>query len=102
MGGSPSEGEILMEFASSKIMPATVLYFLTQIEEGIWDGCCFVRNAPHVLQASSQSVNKKSMHHRFRELPYQEISIPFQEYSDEFPHEKYTIGLAGRPGGADF
>jgi hypothetical protein len=26
----------------------------------------------------------------------------FQEYSEKFPHVKYTLGYAGRPGGPDF
>lgn len=26
----------------------------------------------------------------------------FQEYSPNFPHVKYTVGYAGRPGGPDF
>jgi cyclophilin family peptidyl-prolyl cis-trans isomerase len=29
-------------------------------------------------------------------------SVLFQEYSDKFPHKKYTVGYAGRPGGPDF
>merc|ERR1712150_153892 len=26
----------------------------------------------------------------------------FQEYSDRFPHETYTLGFSGRPGGPSF
>ena len=26
----------------------------------------------------------------------------FQEYSEKYPHNKYTLGYAGRPGGPDF
>jgi hypothetical protein len=29
-------------------------------------------------------------------------SVLFQEYSEKFPHVKYTLGYAGRPGGPDF
>jgi hypothetical protein len=28
--------------------------------------------------------------------------INFQEYSDQYPHEEYSIGLNGRPGGLGF
>jgi hypothetical protein len=28
--------------------------------------------------------------------------VVFQEYSPKFPHEKFTVGYAGRPGGPDF
>ena len=29
-------------------------------------------------------------------------SVPFQEYSPSLPHEKFTVGFAGRPGGPDW
>ena len=28
--------------------------------------------------------------------------MPFQEYNKGFPHDQYTMGFAGRPGGPDF
>ena len=28
--------------------------------------------------------------------------VAFQEYSPEYPHVQWTVGLAGRPGGPDF
>ena len=53
-----------------------------------WKGGAFHRNANHVLQAKAHSEVKRSM--------------PFQEYSDEYPHVKGTIGYAGRPSGPAF
>ena len=47
----------------------------------------FHRNAGHVLQALVRK-NRKAM--------------AFQEYSPHFPHKKYTMGYAGRPGGPAF
>mmetsp|Transcript_12990 Transcript_12990/g.25204 ORF Transcript_12990/g.25204 Transcript_12990/m.25204 type:complete len:369 (-) Transcript_12990:295-1401(-) len=96
------EGDVIMEMASVDVMPTAVNYFLNQVEAGLWDGCSFIRNAHHVLQASPQSPTHKGLHRRFKELPMQGESIPFQEYSDDYKHVKYTIGLAGRPGGPDF
>jgi len=100
--GSPKEEDITIELAKSNIMPTAVLYFLSQVEAGLWNGCSFIRNANHVLQADPQDVSKKGLHSRFKRLAFQGVSIPFQEFSSSFPHEKYTIGLAGRPGGPDF
>lgn len=94
-------GDIVIEFASSDLMPTAVLFVLTQIKAGAWNGMSFIRNAGHVLQASSQTVNREYDGKRFK-LEYQDSSIPFQEYSPLFPHKKYTLGLAGRPGGPDF
>jgi hypothetical protein len=53
-----------------------------------WKGGAFHRNANHVLQAKAHSEMKRSM--------------PFQEYSDEYPHVKGTVGYAGRPSGPAF
>ncbi|GBG28892.1 Hypothetical Protein FCC1311_051132 [Hondaea fermentalgiana] len=100
--GAPYEQDILFEMAPSEHVPTGVLYFMNQVEAGLWDGCSFIRNAHHVLQASPQSTEKHGLHRRFKELPMQGSSIAFQEYSDKYKHTKYTIGLAGRPGGPDF
>jgi cyclophilin family peptidyl-prolyl cis-trans isomerase len=103
--GEPSEpelGDITVELAPSSLMPTAVLYWLSQVQAGLWDGCAFIRNAHHVLQASAQSMDRKYLHQRFKTLPWQGESVPFQEYSPAFPHQKYTLGLAGRPGGPDF
>ena len=52
-----------------------------------WEGGVIHRNAGHVKQ--------------FKVLG-QKTSLAFQEYSPSFPHEKYTCGFAGRPGGPAF
>jgi cyclophilin family peptidyl-prolyl cis-trans isomerase len=98
----PELGDITVELAPSSLMPTAVLYWLSQVQAGLWDGCAFIRNAHHVLQASAQSMDRKDLHRRFKTLPWQGEGVPFQEYSPSFPHQKYTLGLAGRPGGPDF
>jgi hypothetical protein len=100
--GEPELGDITVELAPSSLMPTAVLYWLSQVQAELWDGCAFIRNAHHVLQASAQSMDRKYLHQRFKTLPWQGESVPFQEYSPAFPHQKYTLGLAGRPGGPDF
>ncbi len=70
----------------------------------------FVLNAKHVLQAcpnpSLESLefggNSQDPNNRQKE-PYEDMkragldTVSFQEYSTMFPHEKYTLGFAGRP-----
>lgn len=84
----------------SEDMPHSTLLFLSQVKNGLWDGCSFIRNAGHVLQANPQTGDKKSMHAKFKDANL--ASLTFQEYSDKHPHTKYTIGYAGRPGGLDW
>jgi hypothetical protein len=53
-----------------------------------WKGGAFHRNANHVLQVKAHSDVK--------------LPMPFQEYSDKYPHVKGTVGYAGRPSGPAF
>lgn len=53
-----------------------------------WKGGAFHRNANHVLQAKAHSEVTQPM--------------PFQEYSEKYPHVKGTVGYAGRPSGPAF
>ncbi|ETO30840.1 hypothetical protein RFI_06276 [Reticulomyxa filosa] len=113
-------GIIEIEMAPFNIMPHTTRYFLQMIASGFWNGCHFFRNANHVIQANC--------HHRCVACSFQmccvvckenaqakvffwigtngrheyEPSISFQEYSEEYVHKPFTVGIAGRPGGPDF
>ena len=53
-----------------------------------WTGGAFHRNAGHVLQAMVEGAGHPS--------------LAWQEYSPAFPHTRYTLGYAGRPGGPAF
>ena len=83
---SPKSDHFTIETAPIDLIPCSVFYFL-EIARTYQSGS-FHRNAGHVLQAQAQSAASKG--HK---------SMPFQEYSDEHPHAKYTIGYAGRPSG---
>lgn len=100
--GAPAKGVVVIEMAPTSLMPTAVLYFLSQVEAGAWDGCAFIRNANHVLQADPSTPERKSRRHDFKTIVHQSESIPFQEYSADYPHKEFTVGLAGRPGGPDF
>mmetsp|Transcript_40247 Transcript_40247/g.97163 ORF Transcript_40247/g.97163 Transcript_40247/m.97163 type:complete len:359 (-) Transcript_40247:256-1332(-) len=79
-------GRVVFEMGPIDLIPCSVFYFL-EIARTFKKGS-FIRNAPHVLQASVISKVRKEM--------------PFQEYSPEHPHKKGTTGYAGRPSGPQF
>ena len=84
-------------------MPYTVNFFMSQVSLGLLNGCSFHRNAGHVVQGgpvSSHLNPGQKMHQGFIDAMLQ--SVGFQEYHPDFPHKKYTLGYAGRPGGPDF
>ena len=80
------EGTLVIELAPISLIPYSVYNFLEIART--WRKGAFHRNAGHVLQAISRSDVTQSM--------------PFQEYSKEYPHKQYTIGYAGRPSGPEF
>ena len=96
--------KIVVELAPAEEMPHVVFFFLEQVTRGLYDGCSFHRNAGHVIQGGPSpnflSPQNPRLNERFSEAGFS--SVLFQEYSPKFPHEKYTLGLAGRPGGPDF
>jgi hypothetical protein len=59
----------------------------------------------HVIQASSAPYYKnqgtrQKLTEAFASSGFE--SVAFQEYHEDYPHVKYTVGFAGRPGGPDF
>lgn len=88
-----------IQLASMDIMPLAVTNFLRQVRKGLWDGTSFYLNAEHVLMA--RPVSWDSSHSRRREFGDLK-HVPYGEYSDEFPHVAYTLGLNGHPAGPDF
>lgn len=84
----PGENQIetlTLQVAPFNLVPYSAYYWLSMVEE--WEGGYFHRNAGHVMQAHAN---------KHRE------GLAFQEYHPDFPHEKYTLGFAGRPGGPEF
>jgi hypothetical protein len=80
------DGSILIEMAPMSLVPCSIYNFMEIART--WKSGAFHRNANHVLQAIARSDVTQSM--------------PFQEYSKEYPHNKGTVGYAGRPSGPEF
>lgn len=100
-------GYILIELAPTNELPHAVYWFLEQVSRKLYDGYSVERNLGHALMASPTNnflsppdFNMDAMKKRFIDEGFE--SILFQEYSPNFPHEKYTLGYSGRPGGPNF
>lgn len=102
--GRNDQGVITVELASVEDMPHAVYWFLEQVRRKLYDGCSFHRNAAHVVQAGPASnflsPPNAQLPKRFKDAGFDKIL--FQEYSDKSPHEKFSLGYSGRPGGPDF
>ncbi|KAL7531182.1 hypothetical protein ACHAXR_003882 [Thalassiosira sp. AJA248-18] len=101
-------GVFTMEMAPLDLMPIAVNLFMQQVHHKLWNGCSFVINAMHILQGGPHryteggkyDANLDELVSKFENARLDKM--PFQEYSDEYPHGQYTVGFAGRPGGPDF
>lgn len=103
--GNTDSGFITLELAPIDEMPHAVYWFLEQVERKLYDGCSFHRNPGHVIQGGPvpnflSGANDPPLEQRFQDSGFD--SILFQEYSPNFPHQKYTAGYSGRPGGPNF
>ena len=84
---------IVIELAPPDLMPHATHVFLEAMEH--FRGAKFHRNAGHVMQAFFEKGDYEGGRRRH-------AGLAWQEYHPSFPHKKYTMGYAGRPGGPDF
>mmetsp|Transcript_11947 Transcript_11947/g.16521 ORF Transcript_11947/g.16521 Transcript_11947/m.16521 type:complete len:370 (-) Transcript_11947:288-1397(-) len=82
-GEKGADGEFLIEMAPVALVPHSVFTFMEIARK--YNGGAFHRVAGHVLQAF---VKGRDFQH-----------LAFQEYSEQYPHKKGTVGYAGRPSG---
>lgn len=109
------ERNFVVELAPLEIMPHSVHFFLQQVVHGLWNNAWFYLNGPHVLQGGPQAEeDEEELWHldhqedddravamkNFRDMDLEQLAFP--EYSEKFPHVKWTLGFTGRPGGPDF
>lgn len=96
---------VVFELAPLAEMPNTIYTFLQQISNGLFDGAgySFHHNGPHISQAApfpnhiTKGPEWENRAKKFKASGYNSVLV--QEYSNKFPHQKYTLGLTGRPSG---
>lgn len=94
-----------MKLHPIEIMPHSVHLFLEQVYHGLWNDCAFVINSPEVIQAGALPRGKDGKTYKEKMSEFEEMGLSkvhFQEYNNDYPHKKWTVGFAVRPGGPDF
>lgn len=84
-----------VEMAPLNVMPHAIHTFLDMVNEGLIDGCSFILNAMHVIKAAPLPYDGRPAKIKAKEFSDAGLSsVAFREYSDEYPHSKYTMGFA--------
>ena len=96
---SKFRGTFIVEMAPLDEMPHSVYTFLHMIDNKLWDDTSFIHSSEHIILAMPRSPSGDK--HELLENS-EGTSLLFQEYSEHFPHVKYTLGFSGRPGGPLF
>jgi len=97
---------ITIELAPIDEMPHTVDTFLSQVELGLFDdgGFAFHHNGDNIILGGPTrnhlTPEETDPGQRFADSGV--AHVLFQEYSSNFPHQRYTVGFANRPSGPDF
>ena len=99
-----SQNIIQIEMAPIDEMPYAVLYFMTHVKNGAFDGCNIGVNAGHILAADLRgpSCNMDmfdigSTAQTLATAPtFVTSKLAFQEYSTKFPHKANTVAFSGR------
>merc|ERR1712176_1010701 len=98
-----TESSFVVQTVPLDIMPHTVHLFLEQVYHKLWDGCTFLINQRHRIQAGpfrDFSLKDRTLEERFKSLELDSVS--FQEFNKTYSHEKWSLAYSGRPGGPDF
>lgn len=92
---------VVFEMAPLDLMPHSIHMFLEMIHHRLWDNSVFWHHpgVTHVVTATTIHYHSgEPRNHHFQQLRLGGVS--FAEYTDNYPHEKYTVAFAGR--GPDF
>ena len=93
--------KFIIEMAPLDLMPHSILHFLDMIDGRLWDGAAIIQHVDHVIQAvPTEFRTANGLAPAFEAAGLSELA--FQEYHEEYPHEEYTVGFSGRPGGLEF
>jgi len=90
----------VVEMAPLELMPHSVNYFMEMVKANVWDNSIFTHSSNHILLAELKDSEGNDKRDLFRAQGINQLSFP--EYSDDYPHDKYTLGFGGRPGGPGF
>lgn len=94
--GRRSLKTFVVETAPVDLMPVSINLFLDMISAGIWDNTIFLHHeeVEHILAAAPVDYKtEKNKNNQLSQIGW--IGLGFPEYSDQFPHSKYTVAFAG-------
>jgi cyclophilin family peptidyl-prolyl cis-trans isomerase len=87
--------KFVIELAPTELVPHAVQTFLEMVSTGLLDGCSFILNALHVIKAAPLPYDGSSAKEKAKAFSEHGLeSVAFKEYSEAFPHKKYTVGFA--------
>jgi hypothetical protein len=88
-----------IQTAPNRLLPHTIYVFMDMVERKVWDNTIFLHQWNHKLQAKlippSTASNNEPIAH-----PHS-MQLSMIEYSEEYPHEAFTVGLSGRLGASE-
>lgn len=94
--GEAASSSFVVELAPLDLLPHSVDTFLGMVSAGLWDGCSFVMNAVHVVKAAPLPIDGNDAKNKLEAFEKEGLNhLAFDEYVEEFPHEKYTLGFSG-------
>jgi cyclophilin family peptidyl-prolyl cis-trans isomerase len=84
-----------IEMAPIDLMPHSVHTFLEMVNARLLDGCSFILNALNVVKAAPLPYDGRLASKKAKAFAEKGLeSVVFKEYSENYPHKKYTVGFA--------
>lgn len=93
--GDQKRHTLMVELAPVDLVPHAIETFLDMVSNKVWDNTVFYHHSSqhHIIVAAP--VNYGSFTRRESQSQALELGLSFPDYSEEFPHEEYTIGFSG-------
>ena len=92
--GKKGPTTFVLEMAPSEIMPHSVEAFLDMVSNKLMDGCSFILSALNVIKASPIPYDGSSAKDKAQSfVDFGLDQLAFHEYSELYPHRKYTMGF---------
>jgi len=95
-----NEASFIVELAPLEMMPHSVHLFMEMVASKLWENTIFLHDWQHVLFTKTRDANGLDKSDLLKDMKYSKLTYP--EYNEDYPHKKYTLGFAGRPGGPEF